>query len=156
MWRDAIVTDKLDKSIELDRAILPNGVTYDANTRVLTWQVGDLAGGQSRQITFKVKVVSLTNDHQIVNIAKVSGTDKDGNHFDTSDEADVAIDSNQSIAPKAPNNPKAPSTPSFFNSLVKKLPQTGEAALKGLPYVGVLIILIVIGLIWYRRKQHTK
>ncbi|WP_424349846.1 isopeptide-forming domain-containing fimbrial protein [Latilactobacillus sp. 5-91] len=157
VWKGAVVTDKLDKSIELSQSNLPEGVKYNSDTRTLTWKVGNLSGGASAQISFKVKVVSLTTDGQVINIAKGNGTDKDGNQFTVSDEADVTIDSNVAPTPDAPNPSVTPATPNnnySWNKFVKNLPQTGQAAMKVAPYLGILLLIIALGLAWYKYNKR--
>ena len=152
VWQNVFVTDKLDNSIELDPENLPADVKYDNNTRVLTWKVGNLHEGVTKKIKFKVQVRSLTNSHQVVNIAKGSGVDNNANRFDVSDMALVNVTDKVISETNKPNVSK----PHHDNltSINRKLPQTGQVAVKILTYFGILLVLIVVASVVYRRKKR--
>ncbi|WP_409021912.1 isopeptide-forming domain-containing fimbrial protein [Dellaglioa sp. P0083] len=87
IWHNAQVTDAIKGqylnyvagSTKLDDKAIPDATAWNANT--LSMKLGDLKAGESKTITFKVKVKAIPEEKQTVipNTAKATGEDSKGN-----------------------------------------------------------------------------
>ncbi len=107
-WANAVLTDTISLYVTIDESsIAPEGVTYDPLTRVLSANLGDIPGGVSKVVTFRVSVNANAYDKDITNGVTVSGKDGKGNdagdlNVTVNEEGDNRIVESEPVVEKNP------------------------------------------------------
>ena len=66
------IVDELPEGLDASTLVIGNGGDYSADSRLLTWEVGDLAPGEQGEVSFRVKTrADLAPGTRITNQAKI-------------------------------------------------------------------------------------
>ncbi|MFA5051679.1 MAG: SdrD B-like domain-containing protein [Patescibacteria group bacterium] len=72
------ITDTIPAELVLDTATISNGGTYNASTRVITWNLGTKVPYASGTVTYSGNfVTSLANGSHVVNVTKITSAETD-------------------------------------------------------------------------------
>jgi len=87
VWANATLTDRISDYVTIDPAsIIPTNGSYNAATRILTVNLGDLASGEEKVVKFRVTVSVNAYEKDITNSVTVSGRDGKGGDAENLDE----------------------------------------------------------------------
>lgn len=106
---DVIVVDPLPEGLTYVEGSASDGGVYEDGS--ITWELGDLAAGASKSVTFKASVPQVDADRSWINGGSVSYFDDDGERTDPLKSNEVVIKAKPSDDPSKPTNPDDPKKP---------------------------------------------
>lgn len=137
--RDVKVTDAVPEGLTyVDGSASDGGACVEG---VLSWDLGDLAAGESRSVTFKATVPAVEEPAAWVNVASTTRTDDEGDPTDPMDSNEVVVktpvDGKDPVLPgsKDPSGPTATMT------------KTGGRDPRAIPVLGDPAFMVPLGLV---------
>ncbi|MEY8437145.1 fibro-slime domain-containing protein [Atopobiaceae bacterium 24-176] len=137
--RDVTVTDEVPEGLTYVEGSASDGGTWADG--VVRWELGVLAAGESRTVSFQVTVPEVSEPTAWVNVASVIRTDDEGDPTDPLPSNEVVVktpvDGEDPVLPNAggPDKPDA------------RLPETGGKDPRVIPVLGDPAFMVPLGLV---------
>uniref|UniRef100_A0A7C9JCS6 DUF11 domain-containing protein n=1 Tax=Muribaculaceae bacterium Z82 TaxID=2304548 RepID=A0A7C9JCS6_9BACT len=106
---DVVVADPVPEGLLYVEGSASDGGVYEDGT--ITWELGDLAAGASKSVTFKATVPVVEGERSWTNGASVSYFDNDGERTDPLESNKVTIRTDGTDDPDNPDDPDDPDDP---------------------------------------------